>query len=76
MIVIKKIQKIDDFRIFKHFLWSDDLEEFSKYNLIYGWNGSGKTTLSNVFRQLEERKLFPDCSGLQLQINEDRKSVV
>lgn len=71
MIVIKKIQKIDDFRIFKHFLWSDDLEEFSKYNLIYGWNGSGKTTLSNVFRQLEERKLFPDCSGLQLQINDE-----
>lgn len=47
------------------------MEEFSKYNLIYGWNGSGKTTLSNIFRQLEEKKLFTDCRGLHLQTDDE-----
>jgi wobble nucleotide-excising tRNase len=53
--MIKKIKKIKDYRIFKDFSWSSELNDFARFNLIYGWNASGKTTLSNIFREMEKR---------------------
>jgi len=53
--VIKKILKIKNFGIFKDFSWSANLDEFKKFNLLYGWNGSGKTTLSKLFTELEKK---------------------
>lgn len=43
-------------RTYKNFVWPSDLQEFSDYNLIYGWNGSGKTTLSDILRMIEKRQ--------------------
>ena len=52
--------KPNNFGIFKDFKWSEDIPEFSKYNLIYGWNRSGKTTLSRLFTVLNKKTL--DCN--------------
>ena len=57
--MITKINKVEDFGVFKSFDGSG-LTEFKAFNLIYGWNYSGKTTLSRVFRCLEKGKLHDD----------------
>lgn len=53
---IKKIARMRDFGVFRDFTWPQDLPEFGRYNLIYGWNGTGKTTLSRIFRHLEKQQ--------------------
>ena len=53
---ITRINHIKNHRIFQDFAWHADLEDFERYNLIYGWNGSGKSTLSNLFRCLEKKE--------------------
>jgi wobble nucleotide-excising tRNase len=53
---ITRINHIKNHRIFQDFAWHADLEDFERYNLIYGWNGSGKSTLSNLFRCLEKQE--------------------
>jgi wobble nucleotide-excising tRNase len=56
--MIKKIDYIKDFGIYKNFTWNDkDLKDFNFKNLLYGWNYSGKTTLSRIFSSLRDRKL-------------------
>ncbi|MFC1677443.1 AAA family ATPase [Planctomycetota bacterium] len=50
--MIKKINKLKNFGVFYDFSWQG-LEEFKKFNLIYGWNYSGKTTLSRTFSCFE-----------------------
>lgn len=45
--MINKIKKIRNLGIFSDFKWPDALENFKRFNLIYGWNGSGKTTTEN-----------------------------
>jgi len=64
--MIKKIKSIRSFHIFKNFVWNKNLEDFNKYNLIYGWNGSGKTTLSNFLRQIELCEISPDCEDFNI----------
>ena len=58
--MIKKIAKIKNFGIFENFHWSNSLNEFSRFNLIYGWNGCGKTTFSKIFTLIE----YKDDSNL------------
>lgn len=53
--MITKVTKLRLSGVFREFDWPADLDEFLKYNLIYGWNGTGKTTLSNVFRAIQLR---------------------
>lgn len=64
--MIKRITQIKKFQIFADFTWPADLNEFKKFNLIYGWNGTGKTTLSNFFRQIERKKVFEDCDQFEI----------
>lgn len=55
--MIKRISKLRHFGIYQNFAWdADKLDDFGRYNLIYGWNYSGKTTLSRVFSALQ----YPD----------------
>jgi len=60
--VIEKINKIQKLGIFEDYLTNNNLEKFTKFNLIYGWNGSGKTTFSELFKAFKSGKLeeFPD----------------
>lgn len=58
---VTKLGKIRGHRIFRDFHWpAQGLDEFGRFNLIYGWNGSGKTTLSNLFRHLQERRALTE----------------
>lgn len=52
---IERITKIKNHRIFREFVWPDDLPGFKEKNLFYGWNGTGKSTLSNLFRSIEKK---------------------
>ncbi|MEX1026693.1 MAG: AAA family ATPase [Candidatus Paceibacterota bacterium] len=50
---LNRITSISRHRLFREFQWPSDLDDFKKFNLIYGWNGSGKSTLGRIFRCLE-----------------------
>ena len=50
---IDRISKIINHRIFRRFVWPDDLLDFKEKNVFYGWNGTGKSTISNLFRAIE-----------------------
>ncbi|MDC7718633.1 AAA family ATPase [Vogesella sp. DC21W] len=54
--ILSRIGKIKDYRIFRDFNWPADLHDFGQFNVIYGWNGAGKTTLSTILRHLEKRR--------------------
>lgn len=48
--MIRRIKKIDDYRIFQQWKQGSDVEDikFERVNLIYGQNGSGKSTLDSL----------------------------
>lgn len=52
---IERISKVKNHRIFRGFVWPQDLLDFKEKNLFYGWNGTGKSTLSNLFRSIEKK---------------------
>jgi wobble nucleotide-excising tRNase len=56
MKMINRIESIKDFYCFQDFKCGSALDDFKKYNLIWGWNGSGKTTLSKIFTYLEHKR--------------------
>jgi wobble nucleotide-excising tRNase len=51
--MIRRIVKIKSCPSFLDFKPSADLQEFARYNLIYGWNGTGKTSFSRILRSFE-----------------------
>lgn len=53
---IARISKIKRHRIFRDFVWPNELPSFAHFNVIYGWNGTGKTTLSSLFAHLQDRR--------------------
>lgn len=57
---IEKINKIKNHRCFNDFSWHSALDNFGRYNLLYGWNGTGKTTLANLFRAIEKQQFVPE----------------
>lgn len=75
--MIQKIDRINDFGIFKNFVWNSvpDIEDFKQKNIFYGWNYSGKTTLSRLFSTLRERTLHPDYKNASFRISYDTGSV-
>lgn len=54
--MIKNIKKLHKFGSFKEFNKSNDVEDFSKYNVLFAYNGTGKTTLSRFFNFLGNTK--------------------
>ena len=66
-----------DCRVFRDFTWSDDggLDDFGRFNLIYGWNGSGKSTLSYVLRSLERREQ-PEAGTVSLELDGRDRAVM
>lgn len=65
--MITAINRLRKFGIFTEFNGTK-IQNFGKYNLIYGWNGTGKSTLSNLFSCLEHRSLTPRFSTAQFSI--------
>ncbi len=57
---IKRIARIERYRIFRDFTWPDALPDFARFNLIYGWNGVGKTTLSGLFSYLQTKQIMTE----------------
>lgn len=69
--MIKSITSLQDFGIFKNYSKPRELEDFSKFNLIYGWNGSGKSTLSKVFESISKGHIISDFPDATLKIDTD-----
>ncbi len=67
----RKIKKIKDFGVFRNFGWKTDLQEFSNFNIFYGWNYSGKTTLSRIFRCFETQTNHPDYFSSKFDIEDE-----
>lgn len=57
---ITRFHRITGHRIFHDFSWPADLDDFKRFNLIYGWNGSGKSTLAKLFRSLQLRSAITE----------------
>lgn len=68
--MILRINRLRQFGIFADYNGSS-IQQFGRYNLIYGWNGTGKSTLSNVFSCLEDRSLIPRFAGAQFSIAQE-----
>ena len=67
---IARIQRIKTHRVFRDFNWpSNELPNFSRFNLIYGLNGTGKTTISGLFRHLQGKEPITD-GDIQFLIDE------
>jgi wobble nucleotide-excising tRNase len=68
---VRRLQRARDYRIFRDFTWPVGLDEFARFNVVYGWNGAGKTALSNVFRQME-RRLPLEGGQVEVLVDETR----
>lgn len=70
--MIKKIDSINQFGIFKNFQWNNsNLDEFKDKNIIYAWNYSGKTTLSRLFSSLKEKTIHIDYPNAYFKVTTD-----
>ena len=68
---IDKILKLDHPGPLSRFTWPTDprqIENFRRYNLIYGLNGSGKTSISRVLLGLESGAMPENCS-VELEVD-------
>lgn len=77
--MIKKIQLIKNFGVFKDYDWNTiaDIKEFKEKNIIYGWNYSGKTTISRIFSSLRDKQLNEKYKNSEFKIvyDNDNKEV-
>ena len=60
--MIESIDKISGLGVWNNYNKPSDLDNFGRYNVIYGWNGVGKTSLSRLFMALGSAEIadFPD----------------
>ena len=65
--MIKNIKHLKDFGIFRDYD-NSNVQDFNRFNLIYGCNGSGKTTLVELFESLERKSLPPRFPSSQFSI--------
>lgn len=70
--MIKRINKIRDFGIFKKFDWNNSIPTFNAFNILYGWNYSGKTTISRIFRCFELGQKHPDYLTATFELEDDQ----
>ncbi|MCP4545935.1 MAG: AAA family ATPase [bacterium] len=73
--MIRSIQRVKSFGVFRDFRWQGSIPEFKKYNLIYGWNYSGKTTLARMFRSFELKKRHEDFPDSEVQLKSNDGSI-
>ncbi|RAI69301.1 hypothetical protein DOZ80_14210 [Pseudomonas fluorescens] len=73
--MITSIAKLENFGIFENYSKPASLEDFTQYNLIYGWNGSGKSTLSKVFECVAKGQVIDDFPRGTLTVNTSTGSI-
>jgi len=66
--MLLRVKRIRDYGVFASFDWADELTDFSRRNLIYGWNYSGKTTLSRIIRSIGLGTSHPDFADGQFVV--------
>jgi len=73
--MISKISKIKNIGVYENYRWNQNLDDFKKFNLIYGWNYAGKTTLSRVFRCIQLNSLHRVSTASEYEVinNEGNK---
>lgn len=71
-VMVTKIDRIRNLGVFRDFAWPGDLQEFRRYNLVYGWNGTGKTLLSSIFEALQAGAA-PTAGDIAVTLNDDRR---
>jgi len=69
---ITRITKINNYRVFRRFVWPSNLLPFAQFNVIYGWNGSGKTTLSSLLAHLQDKSDITE-GNVEFEFNESHK---
>lgn len=67
--MITNITRLKNFGVFQDYKPEKDLNDFSKYNLFYGWNGSGKTTLTKLFLSITDKKTHSDFEKAEYNIS-------
>jgi len=65
---VTRISWIHGLGVFRSFEWPDNLPDFRRYNVIYGWNGSGKTLLSRIFAGLQKGQM-PNCDDVVVELS-------
>lgn len=66
--MIKRINRIENFGVFKDYRRTGNIEDFKELNIIYGWNYSGKTTLSRLIDCFNQKKISEDYSQANFDI--------
>ncbi len=70
---IARLSKIRKHRVFREFVWPNELPAFSQFNAIYGWNGTGKTTLSSLFAHLQDRRAIILQGDVEFEMDDGTK---
>ena len=73
--MIKNIKHLKNFGIFKDYSQTN-VQDFNKFNLIYGWNGSGKTTLVSLFELLKKKNLPDRFSSSEFSITLENQNKI
>lgn len=68
--MIKRINHIRNFGVFKSYRRSGNIQDFAKVNIIYGWNYSGKTTISRIFQCFETGKLKEHYPNAEFELED------
>ena len=68
---LKRITKLRH-RVFRDFAWPNELPDFARFNVVYGWNGSGKTTLSSLLAHVARRTPLTDGEA-ELELENGRR---
>ena len=69
--MIKRVNRIEKFGVFKDYRRTGNIEDFKKLNVIYGWNYSGKTTLSRIIDCFNENEITSDYNQANFEILDD-----
>lgn len=68
--MIKRINYIKNFGVFKNYRKKGDIQDFANLNIIYGWNYSGKTTISRLFQHFEKKENNVDFEKAEFELED------
>lgn len=67
--MIRSIQRLRDFGVFRDFRKTAATSDFAMKNIIYGWNYSGKTTLSRLFASVGQGRPYRECPSAIFELH-------